>query len=136
MQFIFLTVVNYVIFSRPPLAEIIREEFVSRIPTAVFTTNPCRIQYGTKEIVVLREDILTKMCRNAIHFPTSDDIPQQVIFYLIYLKPLTFAFVFRQIFLSICPVKPNYFKSVRQNLNVARPLVSPSWRNLPCLLAL
>ena len=28
-------------------------------------------------MVVLREDILTKMCRNAIHFPQTDDIPQQ-----------------------------------------------------------
>lgn len=51
---------------------------MQRIPNGVFTTNPCRIQYGTKEIVVLREDIVTKMCRNAIHFPSTDDIPQQV----------------------------------------------------------
>ena len=51
---------------------------MQRIPNGLFTTNPCRIQYGTKEIVVLREDILTKMCRNAINFPSSDDIPQQV----------------------------------------------------------
>ncbi|XP_046460207.1 DNA polymerase epsilon subunit 2-like [Daphnia pulex] len=64
------------ILPRPPLAEVIRAEFVQRIPSGIFTTNPCRIQYGTKEIVVLREDILTKMCRNAINFP-SDDIPQQ-----------------------------------------------------------
>ncbi|XP_032795121.1 LOW QUALITY PROTEIN: DNA polymerase epsilon subunit 2 [Daphnia magna] len=65
------------ILPRPPLAKVIREEFLQRVPNAVFTTNPCRIQYGTKEIVVLREDIITKMCRNAIHFPTTDDIPQQ-----------------------------------------------------------
>ena len=64
--------------NRPPLPEVIRNEFTQRVSKSIFTSNPCRIQYGTKEIVVLREDILTKMCRNAIHFPTSDDIPQQV----------------------------------------------------------
>ena len=82
---------------RPPLADIIKDEFVQRIPNGIFTTNPCRIQYGTKEIVILREEILTKMCRNAIHFPTSDDIPQQVFrkrhsnhtLYLIFLNSLS-----------------------------------------------
>ena len=64
---------------RPPLPEFIRQEFIQRIPAGIFTSNPCRIQYGTQEIVVLREDILTKMCRNALHFPEDvDDIPQQV----------------------------------------------------------
>lgn len=58
--------------------EFIHGEFTQRIPNAIFTSNPCRIQYGTQEIVVLREDILTKMCRNALHFPETDDIPQQV----------------------------------------------------------
>ena len=65
---------------RPALADYICEEFTQRVPNSIFTTNPCRIQYGTQEIVVLREDILTKMCRNAIYFPQTDDIPQQVRF--------------------------------------------------------
>jgi len=65
------------ILPRPPLADFICEEFKQRVPNSMFTTNPCRIQYGTQEIVVLREDILTKMCRNAIYFPQTDDIPQQ-----------------------------------------------------------
>jgi len=65
------------ILPRPALADYICEEFTQRVPNSIFTTNPCRIQYGTQEIVVLREDILTKMCRNAIYFPQTDDIPQQ-----------------------------------------------------------
>ena len=65
------------ILPRPPLAEFMWQDLVQRVPGCIFTTNPCRIQYGTQEIVILREDILTKMCRNAIHFPTSDDIPLQ-----------------------------------------------------------
>lgn len=66
------------IIPRPPLPDCIRIDFEQRIPNSSFTTNPCRINCGTKEIVILREDILSKMLRNAIHFPESDDIPQQV----------------------------------------------------------
>lgn len=65
------------IIPRPQLPECIRIDFEQRIPNSIFTTNPCRINCGTKEIVVLREDILSKMCRNALYFPESDDIPQQ-----------------------------------------------------------
>ncbi len=111
---------NFNFSFRPPLAEVIREEFVQRIPSGIFTTNPCRIQYGTKEIVVLREDILTKMCRNAINFP-SDDIPQQVCQVLTSLnyKLLNFS-----CFL-VC-----------KNVDIAGTLVSSSWGDLPCLLAI
>lgn len=63
---------------RPPLSRYIQEEFIQRVPAGIFTTNPARIQYGTKEIVLLREDILTKMCRNSVHIPTSENIPMQV----------------------------------------------------------
>jgi uncharacterized protein with PIN domain len=99
---------------------VIRAEFVQRIPSGIFTTNPCRIQYGTKEIVVLREDILTKMCRNAINFP-SDDIPQQVcqVFANLNYKLLNFP-----VFL-VC-----------ENVDIAGTLVSSSWGDLPCLLAI
>ncbi|XP_064617729.1 DNA polymerase epsilon subunit 2-like [Liolophura sinensis] len=47
----------------------------SKLPTAVFASNPCRIQYCTQEIVVFREDIVTKMCRNCVKFPTDNNIP-------------------------------------------------------------
>lgn len=51
---------------------------MKRIPRSVFTTNPTRIQYCTQEITVFREDILTKMCRNCVHFPESGDISMHV----------------------------------------------------------
>lgn len=60
------------ILPKPPLPKCIIEEVTKVIPNAIFTTNPCRIQYCTKEIVVLREDMLTKMCRNALRFPKED----------------------------------------------------------------
>lgn len=66
------------ILPKPPLPKCIIEEVTKVIPDAIFTTNPCRIQYCTKEIVVLREDMLTKMCRNALHFPKEEDFFKHV----------------------------------------------------------
>ncbi|KAL6440025.1 hypothetical protein ACFW04_002988 [Cataglyphis niger] len=60
------------ILPKPPLPKCIIEEVTKIVPNAIFTTNPCRIQYCTKEIVVLREDMLTKMCRNALRFPKEE----------------------------------------------------------------
>lgn len=38
-----------------------------------------RIQYCTQEIIVFREDLVNKMCRNCIRFPSSNlDIPNHV----------------------------------------------------------
>jgi len=56
------------------------------------------IKYCTKTIVVFREDILTKLCRNSIYFPSSGDIPKEFVATLVgqaHLCPLP---------LHICPV--------------------------------
>lgn len=66
------------ILPKPPLPKCIIEEVMKSIPNAIFTTNPCRIQYCTKEIVVLREDMLTKMCRNSLRFPKEEDFFKHV----------------------------------------------------------
>ncbi|XP_034504447.1 DNA polymerase epsilon subunit 2 isoform X3 [Ailuropoda melanoleuca] len=64
------------ILPRPPLGESITSEFRQRVPFSVFTTNPCRIQYCTQEIIVFREDLVNKMCRNCVRSPTSNlDLP-------------------------------------------------------------
>ncbi|XP_030070184.1 DNA polymerase epsilon subunit 2 [Microcaecilia unicolor] len=68
------------ILPRPPLAENITEEFRQRVPFSMFTTNPCRIQYCSQEIVVFREDLVNKMCRNCVRFPGSNlDIPNHFV---------------------------------------------------------
>ncbi|XP_055497097.1 DNA polymerase epsilon subunit 2 [Leucoraja erinacea] len=68
------------ILPRPPLADYITEEFSKRVPHSVFTTNPCRIQYCTQEIIIFREDLVNKMCRNCIRFPNSNlDIPNHFL---------------------------------------------------------
>ncbi|CAE1325743.1 POLE2 [Acanthosepion pharaonis] len=63
------------ILPRPAIPNSITEEFRKKVPNAIFTSNPCRIQYCTQEIVIIREDIVTKLCRNCIHFPASGDVP-------------------------------------------------------------
>uniref|UniRef100_A0A8C7Y5Z1 DNA polymerase II subunit 2 n=1 Tax=Oryzias sinensis TaxID=183150 RepID=A0A8C7Y5Z1_9TELE len=68
------------ILPRPPLVQNITEEFSERVPFSVFTTNPCRIQYCSQEILVIREDLVNKMCRNCIRLPNSNlDIPNHFV---------------------------------------------------------
>ena len=57
------------IFPRPPISKMITEEICQKIPFAEFVSNPCRIQYCSQEIIIYREDIINKMCRNSIHLP-------------------------------------------------------------------
>jgi len=63
------------IFPRPALPEHITSDLKKLVPSAKFLSNPARIQYCTNQIVVFRENIITKMCRNAIYFPKNGDIP-------------------------------------------------------------
>lgn len=44
----------------------------------IFTSNPCRIQYCTQEFILIRQDLVTKMCRNSIQFPEKGDIPDHL----------------------------------------------------------
>uniref|UniRef100_A0A3B3YGF5 DNA polymerase epsilon subunit n=1 Tax=Poecilia mexicana TaxID=48701 RepID=A0A3B3YGF5_9TELE len=68
------------ILPRPPLAEHITQDFQQRVPGSVFTTNPCRIQYCNQEIIIMREDLVNKMCRNCVRLPNSNlDIPNHFV---------------------------------------------------------
>lgn len=67
------------IVPRRPLSKFAIEDIQKAIPGAIFASNPCRIQFYTKEIVVFREDMLIKMCRKTIRFPSGieSNIPYQ-----------------------------------------------------------
>ncbi|MED6232907.1 DNA polymerase epsilon subunit 2 [Ataeniobius toweri] len=68
------------ILPRPPLADHITEDFRQRVPCSVFTTNPCRIQYCSQEIIIMREDLVNKMCRNCVRLPNNNlDIPNHFV---------------------------------------------------------
>ncbi|KAG7167785.1 DNA polymerase epsilon subunit 2-like [Homarus americanus] len=42
----------------------ITEEIKKAVPSAFFVSNPCRLLFCTQEIVIFRENIVAKMCRN------------------------------------------------------------------------
>lgn len=68
------------ILPRPAIPNSITKEIRDRVgDSVIFTTNPCRIQYCTQEIVIIRQDLVMKMCRNSIHFPESGDIPDHLM---------------------------------------------------------
>ncbi|XP_053597166.1 DNA polymerase epsilon subunit 2 [Microplitis demolitor] len=59
------------ILPRGPLPKTLLADFIKAVPNTILASNPCRIQYCTKEIVVLREDILTKFCRHTFRYPEN-----------------------------------------------------------------
>lgn len=65
-------------FPRPPLPRCVTEPLRKKVRSAVFATNPCRLVYCTQEMVVLREDLVGKMCRNSVHFPQDCDLAPHV----------------------------------------------------------
>merc|ERR1712179_85852 len=63
------------IFPRPPLPSHVTQDLSKNLPNVQFLSNPARVQYCTQEIVIFREDIVTKLCRNSIYFPETGEIP-------------------------------------------------------------
>ncbi|XP_017769233.1 PREDICTED: DNA polymerase epsilon subunit 2 [Nicrophorus vespilloides] len=62
------------IVPRISLPSIISSQFTKVVPNAIFTTNPCRIQYCTREIVLFRADVLAKLMQATIHKPQKDEL--------------------------------------------------------------
>lgn len=59
------------ILPRPPLPVAIVSGVSKRITGVQFCSNPVRIQFCTQEIVVFCDDIMSKLCRNCVKFPTD-----------------------------------------------------------------
>ena len=57
--------VNAVLPKRPLLASM-TAKLKSKIPRVCFATNPCRIKFFNQEIVVFREDTMSRMLRNTV----------------------------------------------------------------------
>lgn len=56
---------------RPPIPSTLVSDVINRVPNAHFTSNPCRLQFCTREIVIYRNDILNKVSRHCIRFPAE-----------------------------------------------------------------
>jgi DNA polymerase epsilon subunit 2 len=59
------------ILPRPPIPSQFVSRLVSKVKNVHFPGNPCRIKYCTKEIVIMREDLMHLMRRNTV--TQSDD---------------------------------------------------------------
>eukprot|EP00192_Tetraselmis_astigmatica_P002520 CAMPEP_0117671648 /NCGR_PEP_ID=MMETSP0804-20121206/13457_1 /TAXON_ID=1074897 /ORGANISM="Tetraselmis astigmatica, Strain CCMP880" /LENGTH=563 /DNA_ID=CAMNT_0005480145 /DNA_START=264 /DNA_END=1955 /DNA_ORIENTATION=+ len=60
-----------VMLPRPPLPSCVTAGFKEAVPTAKFTSNPCRIRWLTQEIVVFRFDIQQRMQRQCLLDPSG-----------------------------------------------------------------
>ena len=64
------------ILPNPGIPSVLVSDMTSRIPTAQFCSNPLRIQFCTREIVIFRDDLMNKLCRHCVRFPSeSTDLP-------------------------------------------------------------
>lgn len=90
------------VYPRPGIFPHSTEYIRKKIPNCHFPSNPCRIQFGSRQIVVFREDLLQKMSRNAMKIPDSDKLAEDLTKTLIcqaHLSPLP---------LHVVPIYWNY----------------------------
>lgn len=116
-----LVLINGVfLFCRPPIPNSITEEVRRKLPNSTFTSNPCRIQYCTQEIVVFREDIVTKMCRNCVKFPADNDVPTHVSLLTQLSQPQVLMFLLFVIrgwhLIYICGLQAKFLKGLKKNI--------------------
>jgi hypothetical protein len=58
---------------RPAIPQNFVQPILSKVPRAVFTSNPARIQYFNQEIVIFREDLMGRMLRNLVQVKDGVD---------------------------------------------------------------
>ncbi|KAK4057456.1 DNA-directed DNA polymerase epsilon, subunit B [Microbotryomycetes sp. JL221] len=54
------------VLPRPPLPQSLVKPLIAKLPHVSFGSNPCRIRYFSQELVVFREDTMSRMMRNAV----------------------------------------------------------------------
>ncbi|VDM65616.1 unnamed protein product [Strongylus vulgaris] len=58
---------------RPHLPGILFK-YLEQLPNCLFATNPVRIQYASQEIIVIRNNLVEKMCRHAVNTVAAESI--------------------------------------------------------------
>ncbi|XP_020587022.1 DNA polymerase epsilon subunit B [Phalaenopsis equestris] len=61
------------VLPRCALPNYLTEELQKLIPTAIFSSNPCRVKFYTQEIVFFRQDLLYRMRRSSLIPPSSEE---------------------------------------------------------------
>ncbi|KAI8615353.1 DNA polymerase alpha/epsilon subunit B-domain-containing protein [Chytriomyces sp. MP71] len=90
------------ILPRPAIPEVFLQRIRAKLPGVVFTSNPARIKYCNQEIVLFREDLMSKMRRNCIIPPDEEQEAE--------LKEHLARTILQQVHLSPLPVdiQPRY----------------------------
>ncbi|BGP19527.1 hypothetical protein JCM10213_000126 [Rhodosporidiobolus nylandii] len=57
---------------RPALPEPLVKALIAKIPNLTLGSNPCRVRWFSQEIVVFRDDSMSRMMRNAVRFPADE----------------------------------------------------------------
>ncbi|KAJ1981359.1 DNA-directed DNA polymerase epsilon, subunit B [Dimargaris xerosporica] len=58
---------------RPAIPEFFTQTLRRKVKRCHFTSNPCRIKYCNREMVLFRQDIMNRMRRNCVIVPSDDD---------------------------------------------------------------
>ncbi|XP_034227318.1 DNA polymerase epsilon subunit B-like isoform X1 [Prunus dulcis] len=61
------------VLPRPSLPKYLREELQNHIPNAIFSSNPCRMKFGSQEVVFFRQDLLYRMRRSCLMPPSTEE---------------------------------------------------------------
>ncbi|XP_058079436.1 DNA polymerase epsilon subunit B [Magnolia sinica] len=61
------------VLPRCALPKYLTEELQKHVPTAIFSSNPCRIKFYTQEIVFFRQDLLYRMRRSCLIPPSKEE---------------------------------------------------------------
>ncbi|XP_044264960.1 DNA polymerase epsilon subunit 2 [Tribolium madens] len=64
---------SYVV-PRLPILTCVTEDITKMLKNAVFTSNPCRLQYCSKEITIFRAEILSKLLQASLHKPKKSEL--------------------------------------------------------------
>ncbi|XP_055841789.1 DNA polymerase epsilon subunit 2 [Episyrphus balteatus] len=62
------------IFPRHGIPPALCKDLLKAWPRTKLVSNPCRLQYCTQQILILRLDLMARMARNTIHFPDKKNI--------------------------------------------------------------
>ncbi|KAF9008989.1 epsilon DNA polymerase [Cyathus striatus] len=98
------------VYPRRPLLSTFVARLKSRVPKIHFASNPCRIKFFDQEIVVFREDLMSKMLRNTVRAKSnieSKDLKKYLVQTILdqgHLNPLT---------IQIQPTLSDYDHSLR-----------------------
>ncbi len=90
------------VYPRPGLFAHTTDYLRKKLAHCHFPSNPCRLQFGSRQIVVFREDLLQKMSRNAMKVPDAASLAEDLTKTLIcqaHLSPLP---------LHVVPIYWNY----------------------------